>query len=93
MSIAREQYLSVMGIPVWVRRGDESPAESATAISALDWDVLAERVRSCTSCGLHGGRIQTVFGVGSADADLLIVGEAPGAEEDRRGEPHRGGHV
>lgn len=57
---------------------------------AVDWSELREAVRTCTLCALHRGRTQTVFGVGSRTADLLIIGEAPGAEEDRRGEPFVG---
>ncbi|MEL7088057.1 MAG: uracil-DNA glycosylase, partial [Planctomycetota bacterium] len=47
-------------------------------------------VRSCTRCDLHAGRTQTVFGEGDPDADLMIVGEGPGAEEDRTGRPFVG---
>jgi DNA polymerase len=47
-------------------------------------------VRRCTRCGLHATRTQTVFGVGRRDAELMIIGEAPGAEEDRQGEPFVG---
>ena len=57
---------------------------------AGDWSELQEEVRTCIKCALHQGRTQTVFGVGSRTADLLIIGEAPGAEEDRRGEPFVG---
>ncbi len=56
----------------------------------LDWDALRARVAACTRCALSRTRTQTVFGVGNAAADWLIVGEAPGAEEDRRGEPFVG---
>ena len=55
-----------------------------------DWDGLAAAVRACTRCALHKTRTQTVFGVGRRDADLLVIGEAPGAEEDRQGEPFVG---
>jgi DNA polymerase len=47
-------------------------------------------VRDCTACALHQGRTQTVFGVGAESARWMIVGEAPGAEEDRQGEPFVG---
>ena len=57
---------------------------------AADWSELQEEVRTCVKCALHKGRTQTVFGVGSHTADLLIIGEAPGAEEDRQGEPFVG---
>jgi DNA polymerase len=54
------------------------------------WDELAAQVRACTRCGLHAGRTQTVFGVGRRDAELFVIGEAPGADEDRQGEPFVG---
>ena len=72
----------------------QAPAAGREFVAAppdgLDWDELALAVRDCTRCGLHRGRTQTVFGVGRHDADLMIVGEAPGAEEDRQGEPFVG---
>lgn len=58
--------------------------------SALDWTALQEQVASCTGCELHRARTQTVFGTGSRRADWMIVGEAPGADEDRQGEPFVG---
>jgi DNA polymerase len=58
--------------------------------AALDWQPLRDKVAACTRCALHSGRTQTVFGVGPQDARWLIIGEAPGAEEDRRGEPFVG---
>jgi uracil-DNA glycosylase len=54
------------------------------------WEELAAQVRACTRCGLHAGRTQTVFGVGRRDAELFVIGEAPGADEDRQGEPFVG---
>jgi DNA polymerase len=54
------------------------------------WTALAAEVSRCTACALHTTRTQTVFGVGRRDADLLVIGEAPGADEDRQGEPFVG---
>jgi DNA polymerase len=51
---------------------------------------LAALVHDCTRCPLAEGRTQAVFGVGHPDADLMFVGEAPGAEEDRQGMPFVG---
>ena len=62
----------------------------ASEVAGLGWEALRERVLGCTACQLHSSRTQAVFGVGNPDADWLIVGEAPGAEEDRRGEPFVG---
>jgi DNA polymerase len=71
---------------------DELPdaASGATEISALDWDGLRRAVLGCTRCELHRSRTQGVFGVGDPNADWLIVGEAPGGDEDRVGEPFVG---
>ena len=52
--------------------------------------MLHDRVRSCTSCGLHATRTQAVPGVGPCPASVMIVGEAPGFNEDRQGEPFVG---
>lgn len=60
------------------------------AIMQMDWEALRECVANCQSCSLAETRTQTVFGVGDPDADWLLVGEAPGAEEDKRGEPFVG---
>lgn len=78
--------------------GPAPEAEAAPAlpdpgapVAGLDWEALRARVVSCTACAeLAPSRTQTVFGVGDPDADWLFIGEAPGAEEDRRGEPFVG---
>jgi DNA polymerase len=65
--------------------------EGSTAREAgFDWPELRARVAACTRCGLCNTRTQTVFGVGNQGAEWLIVGEAPGADEDRQGEPFVG---
>jgi DNA polymerase len=58
--------------------------------SELDWDSLRAAVAACQRCELHGTRTQTVFGVGNPQARWMFIGEAPGAEEDRQGEPFVG---
>jgi|SRR6188508_2916968 len=55
-----------------------------------DWGELRERVAGCMACELCKTRTQTVFGVGDQRAEWLVIGEAPGAEEDRQGEPFVG---
>jgi uracil-DNA glycosylase family 4 len=99
MSARREQYLEAIGIPIFRLRGAAAaPAEpdavaaapAARASQPSEWDELAAQVPACTKCALHTGRTQTVFGVGRRDADLLVIGEAPGADEDRQGEPFVG---
>lgn len=68
----------------------QSAKVGASVAAPGAWDELAAKVRACTLCSLHKSRTQTVFGVGRRDADLLVVGEAPGADEDRQGEPFVG---
>ena len=92
----RRAYLRAMGIDVWIPRNQPDaapePGQPATGAEATEygWDELREAIASCTRCGLHESRTQTVFGVGNPVADWMIIGEAPGAEEDRRGEPFVG---
>ena len=106
MSASRRQYLSAylreLDITPWARRavvdvrkpaqdgavGAAAPAPAAP--SSAGWEALAAAVRGCTRCELHRGRTQTVFGVGNRQAQWLFIGEAPGAEEDKQGEPFVG---
>ena len=91
----RRAYLEALGIDVWVPREEVGPhpedmVETDTQSDIRTWDDLRAAVAACTSCSLHTSRTQTVFGVGDPQADWMIIGEAPGAEEDRRGEPFVG---
>jgi DNA polymerase len=65
-------------------------ATRAARISALEWKDFAVDVAACTACELCKTRRRTVPGVGDARAEWMFVGEAPGAEEDARGEPFVG---
>lgn len=92
----REAYLKELNLwPLWRRKG-AAPAGSGTedaraaGILGMDWEVLQRSVAACTACPLHRTRSQAVFGVGDPHAEWLFVGEAPGAEEDARGEPFVG---
>ena len=69
--------------------------EPVSLVAATTWESLRTEVLTCTRCTLHTSRTQGVFGVGNREAQWLVVGEAPGAEEDRRGEPFvgRAGHL
>jgi DNA polymerase len=69
------------------RAGHATAAEPA---STDDWERVRAEVAACTRCGLAAGRTQTVFGVGDVKARWLVVGEAPGEQEDLRGEPFVG---
>ena len=83
----RHEMLAEMGLaPVWRLR--DRPTESKPAEPG--WIEIKQAVPACTACGLHKTRTQTVFGVGDENADWLLIGEAPGAEEDRLGEPFVG---
>lgn len=103
-AVRRHAALTAMGVTPWVRRGsdvtvlpqsaapaiDVAPAPIHAATEGLDWDALAAAVAACQRCPLHQGRTQTVFGVGARSARWMVIGEAPGQEEDRRGEPFVG---
>ncbi len=93
------QYLKALGVERWVSRRPPGAASGSAPTAALasastapssDWDQLAAQVSGCVLCDLHRTRTQTVFGVGNQQAELLVIGEAPGAEEDRQGEPFVG---
>lgn len=67
-----------------------APVQPGNDVSGLKWDELADAVASCRKCILCEGRRNTVFGDGNPDADLMFIGEGPGAEEDARGLPFVG---
>ena len=67
-----------------------APAPAPSGIELLQWDALAQKVVECRACSLCDGRRNTVFGAGDRQADWLIVGEAPGENEDLQGEPFVG---
>ncbi|MEO8303495.1 MAG: uracil-DNA glycosylase [Betaproteobacteria bacterium] len=69
---------------------DPTPEARVARIEVLEWRDFAVHVDACTACGLAHSRKKTVPGVGDARADWLFVGEAPGSEEDLRGEPFVG---
>ena len=103
MQSYQRQYLKQMGVDVWL---DKNTAASASVRSDVEQHTasedkptpllpeelarLAKQVAVCQQCSLHESRTQTVFGVGNPDADWLVIGEAPGADEDRQGEPFVG---
>jgi uracil-DNA glycosylase len=103
LSGRQRQYLEALGIDLWVsrarppeRRGGSVPDAPIDAPAvpaeepAAQWQRLSDEVRACRLCPLHATRTQGVLGVGPKRADWLVIGEAPGAEEDRRGEPFVG---
>lgn len=68
--------------------GEETTSGSSDTAQALH--ALHDALRDCSDCGLHQGRTQVVFGVGSPEARLMFVGEGPGFHEDKQGEPFVG---
>ena len=70
--------------------GSSAKSVSKEEVATLGWEDLRQRVAMCTLCELHETRTQTVFGVGDHNAQWLFIGEAPGADEDRQGEPFVG---
>jgi len=92
--------LEDMGIDVWLSRGVGSDPVAAQAEDSVDagtnvrhddaWMALQAEVARCQRCNLAATRTHTVFGSGDPHAELMLIGEAPGAEEDRQGEPFVG---
>ncbi len=66
------------------------PGGGPGLVDTMDWETLEQTVAACRACGLCEGRRNTVFGVGDRQADWLVVGEAPGEQEDLQGEPFVG---
>jgi len=102
---SQRRAYAALGIgPVWRRRGSagesggaagaaavaEAKAPEAIDMADMDWPALRAAVADCHACRLCETRTRTVFGVGDEHASWMVVGEAPGAEEDRRGEPFVG---
>jgi uracil-DNA glycosylase family 4 len=90
LSAQQQAVLTELGIDVWVSRsaseaGAPGSAHQADALLSLNKEIL-----TCTRCDLHKTRTQAVCGAGTLAADLLVIGEAPGADEDRQGEPFVG---
>jgi uracil-DNA glycosylase family 4 len=83
----REEILAEMGLaPIWkLRETNSGPKPELPS-----WIPLKAEVSDCTQCSLHKTRTQTVFGVGDEKAEWMLIGEAPGAEEDRLGDPFVG---
>lgn len=105
MTATREDILAELALmPLWQRRATVATAVVSTQpstttegtdprharIARLEWREFAADVDACTACGLCRTRHKSVPGVGDPNADWLFVGEAPGAEEDARGEPFVG---
>jgi DNA polymerase len=93
----RASYLQAMGLEDWRLREplaqvlpDAKHELPLPGVAAEQWRTIEDEVAGCVRCALHECRTRTVFGVGDRNAGWLVVGEAPGAEEDRQGEPFVG---
>lgn len=92
----KQNYLNMMGIDVWQEKSKQKEivVHKNKVAAPLDkeaqWDELEKRAKVCTLCDLSKTRTQVVFGNGNKNADLLIVGEAPGQNEDLQGLPFVG---
>ncbi|MCY7316569.1 MAG: uracil-DNA glycosylase [Rubrivivax sp.] len=73
-----------------VHTAGKTAVDTAAIARGLDWPALQDAVARCTACALCSSRTQTVFGAGHTQAQWLVVGEAPGEQEDRQGEPFVG---
>lgn len=103
MSSRHAEHLAQLDVQLYERREvAQSPAAVAEArvitparsdaveVPLMDWTSLRQAVAACALCGLQTTRTQTVFGVGDPNADWMVIGEAPGADEDAQGEPFVG---
>jgi len=94
---SRLQYLEAMGIDVWVSRkqpavesSDRESAEVQSEVAEDIWADLQNQVSKCQKCSLSKIRKQTVFGEGNINAEWMLIGEAPGQNEDLEGKPFLG---
>ncbi|MDH5436832.1 MAG: uracil-DNA glycosylase [Gammaproteobacteria bacterium] len=90
-----DQYLAAMGITQWVRRDLPKlkpviKEPLVDKVADLDWETLEARAAVCTNCDLYKGRTQTVFGVGNRTARWMVIGGAPGTDDDKQGQPFAG---
>ena len=91
--LLRDQSIASAHVEVPSIETNETTVQQHKNIQAVDsdnWKRLQIQVASCMQCSLHTSRKQTVFGVGNHGTDLLVIGEAPGADEDTQGEPFVG---
>jgi DNA polymerase len=84
----RQQYLKELGIELWQTK--DRPNPTANQSDTITLDTIKQKVAACKLCELHKTRTNTVFGIGNLQADVVFIGEAPGANEDLQGEPFVG---
>ena len=87
----KKEYLKEMGIDIWQDKSRINDASmTAKTSSQNNLEDIKKQVTSCKLCDLHKTRTNTVFGVGNEKAKVMFIGEAPGANEDLKGEPFVG---
>ncbi len=87
---AVSRVAAAVAAPVVSAPKPQAPARSPHPAGQLDWEPLAAAVAGCQRCGMCSGRTQAVFGMGARRARWMVIGEAPGLEEDRDGDPCAG---
>ena len=91
MRNSNEQYLNLLNFVRWVPKDQvDTLGEDSSSQALSELEAIERTVEVCKMCSLHRTRANTVFGSGSASADWMFIGEAPGVEEDRRGVPFVG---
>jgi len=98
----QQAYLTALGVTVWESRSDKAARQQRPTpeqiiagqqnpeVRPSDWETLQHEATSCQRCGLSNHRTQVVFGTGDLQARWMLVGEAPGAQEDKEGLPFVG---
>lgn len=87
----RKKYLEEMEIDLWQRKTKNKEVTVADKSKVvIDWPEIEKQVATCSLCILHKTRTKPVFGVGNKKAQIMFIGEAPGANEDLQGEPFVG---
>lgn len=95
VNLNNKEYCQALGLEIWELRNQsaqqqpDAPTQNGNA-HELSLATLKQTVSQCVACSLSKTRTQTVFGVGNENADLMIIGEAPGFYEDKQGEPFVG---
>lgn len=90
LPMSKRAYLQQMGIDVWQPRSALTAEIPLPKQPTEAWQQLAQEAQQCVACDLSQTRTHIVFGAGNQQADVLVVGEAPGASEDEQGEPFVG---
>ena len=91
LALLRDLGFTHLDLTVPARTPVAVPAASPEVADGVsEWDALAAQAHNCTACRLAGTRTNVVFGVGNPNADLMFIGEAPGRDEDLKGEPFVG---